>query len=81
MRKIAEELRKWWSFDDRGHHTHSLLAREAFISKVLPDLLADYAAGGQGWLCDRGCREVPDMKRRRRSGKKRNRQRLARQLV
>lgn len=36
---FANELRKWWSFDDRQFHTHSWHAREDFIKDRLPDLL------------------------------------------
>jgi hypothetical protein len=36
---FAEELRKWWSFDDRQQHTHSWHDRENFIEKKLPELL------------------------------------------
>lgn len=39
VRAFAEELRKWWSFDDRQHHTHSWHTREDFIEKKLPELL------------------------------------------
>lgn len=38
--QFAEELRKWWSFDDRQRHSHSWHSREDFIQKKLPDLLA-----------------------------------------
>lgn len=39
IRAFAEELRKWWSFDDRQQHTHSWHSREDFIAKKLPELL------------------------------------------
>lgn len=39
-RQFAEELRKWWSFDDRQVHTHSWHSRENFIENELPKLLA-----------------------------------------
>jgi hypothetical protein len=38
---FAAELRKWWSFDDRQHHTHSWHSREDFIATKLPELLKD----------------------------------------
>jgi hypothetical protein len=37
--EFIEELRKWWSFDDRQQHTHSWHSREDFIEKKLPKLL------------------------------------------
>lgn len=37
--EFADELRKWWSFDDRQHHTHSWHSREDFIAEKLPELL------------------------------------------
>lgn len=37
---FAGELRKWWSFDDRQHHTHSWHSREDFIERMLPALLS-----------------------------------------
>lgn len=37
--KFADELRKWWSFDDRQIHTHSWHSREDFIERELPKLL------------------------------------------
>lgn len=39
-RAFAEELRKWWRFDDRQQHTHSWHDREDFIEKKLPELLS-----------------------------------------
>lgn len=39
LHAFAEELRKWWSFDDRQQHTHSWHAREDFIQQKLPELL------------------------------------------
>lgn len=39
--EFAEELRKYWSFDDRQVHTHTWHSREDFIERVLPDLLDD----------------------------------------
>lgn len=36
---FAAELRKWWSFDNYQHHTHSWHTREDFIDKRLPELL------------------------------------------
>jgi hypothetical protein len=41
VQTLAEELRKWWSFDDRQHHTHSWHDRETFIELKLPELLRD----------------------------------------
>lgn len=38
-RLFAEELRKWWSFNDHQIHTHSWHTREDFIEKRLPELL------------------------------------------
>src|SRR5713226_816460 len=38
---FADELRKWWAFDDRQIHTHSWHTREDFIEGKLPELLAD----------------------------------------
>jgi len=43
-RPFADELRKWWSFDDRQHHTHSWHSREDFIEKKLPELIASIVA-------------------------------------
>jgi len=37
--QFAQELRKWWSFDDRQRHTNSWHTREDFIEKKLPKLL------------------------------------------
>lgn len=37
--QFADELRKWWSFDDGQRHTHSWHDREYFIEKELPTLL------------------------------------------
>jgi hypothetical protein len=37
--QFANELRKWWSFDDGQRHTHSWHDREDFIKKELPTLL------------------------------------------
>ena len=37
--KFAEELRKWWAFDDAQQHTHNWHSRESFIEDVLPVLL------------------------------------------
>lgn len=39
---FAEELRKYWAFDDNQQHTHSWHTREDFIAQNLPKLLADY---------------------------------------
>ena len=39
IKAFADELRKWWSFDDRQIHTHSWHDREDFIKKKLPELL------------------------------------------
>jgi hypothetical protein len=39
LKLIADELRKWWSFDDRQQHTHSWHDRENFIERKLPELL------------------------------------------
>lgn len=36
---FAAELRKWWRFDDRQHHTHTWHTREDFIEQALPGLL------------------------------------------
>ena len=36
---FADELRKWWAFDDRQQHTHSWHGREDFIKDKLPELL------------------------------------------
>lgn len=41
--EFVNELRKWWSFDDRQQHTHSWHSREDFIENVLPKLLARYS--------------------------------------
>jgi|307.fasta_scaffold3496409_1 hypothetical protein len=41
---FADELYKWWTFDDLQQPTSSWQAREDFITQVLPDLLAEYAA-------------------------------------
>lgn len=38
-KEFAEELRKWWSFDDGQIHTHSWHSREDFIERKLPGLL------------------------------------------
>ena len=38
-KSFADELRKWWSFDDGQQHTHSWHTREDFIEKKLADLL------------------------------------------
>lgn len=40
LQGFADELRKWWSFDDRQRHTHSWHSREDFIEKKLPALLS-----------------------------------------
>lgn len=37
--RFADELRKWWSFDDGQMHTHSWHSREDFIERELPKLL------------------------------------------
>jgi len=37
--EFADELRKWWSFDDHQIHTHSWHSREDFIEQILPKLL------------------------------------------
>jgi hypothetical protein len=37
---FAQELRKWWSFDNGQQHTHSWHSREDFIEKRLPALLS-----------------------------------------
>ncbi len=37
--EFADELRKWWSFDDGQRHTHSWHSREDFIEEKLPELL------------------------------------------
>lgn len=37
--QFADELRKWWAFDDRQHHAHSWHTREDFIKDKLPELL------------------------------------------
>lgn len=47
--EFANELRKWWSFDDRQHHTHSWHDREDFIEKRLPELLATIRRIGVGY--------------------------------
>lgn len=39
VKRFAEELRKWWSFDDDQQHTHSWHTREDFIKDKLPELL------------------------------------------
>jgi hypothetical protein len=36
---FAEELRKWWSFDDRQVHTHSWHSREDFIKDKMCELI------------------------------------------
>lgn len=36
---FANELRKWWSFDDGQQHTHSWHSREDFIKDKLPSLI------------------------------------------
>ena len=41
---FADELYKWWTFDDLQQPTSSWQVREDFITQVLPDLLAEYAA-------------------------------------
>lgn len=41
--EFAEELRKWWSFDDRQQYTHSWHSREDFIEHRLPKMLHDFA--------------------------------------
>lgn len=48
---FADELRKWWSFDDGQFHTHSWHSREDFIADKLPSLLerAIQQAVGDGW--------------------------------
>lgn len=46
--EFADELRKWWSFDDRQQHTHSWHSREDFIEKALPKLLARYSQDAIG---------------------------------
>lgn len=54
--EFADELRKWWSFDDGQMHTHSWHSREDFIAKRLPELLAAVrttpapAQGGGIWV-------------------------------
>lgn len=40
LNAFAEELRKWWSFDDGQIHTHSWHSREDFIKIKLPELLS-----------------------------------------
>ena len=40
---IADELRKWWSFDNHQNHTHSWHCREDFIQKELPRLTTQHA--------------------------------------
>lgn len=40
IQEFADELRKWWTFDDRQVHTHSWHAREDFIERRLPELLS-----------------------------------------
>ena len=37
---FANELRKWWSFDDGQMHTHSWHSREDFIKIKLPGMLS-----------------------------------------
>lgn len=44
---FADELRKWWSFDDGQMHTHSWHDRENFIERKLPSLLAEATADEQ----------------------------------
>lgn len=43
VQEFANELRKWWSFDDHQQHTHSWHSREDFIERVLPKLLANHS--------------------------------------
>lgn len=43
---FANELRKWWSFDDRQMHTHSWHSREDFIERKLPELLRAFGENG-----------------------------------
>lgn len=43
VQQFADELRKWWSFDDRQCHTHNWHSREDFIADRLPALLAGSA--------------------------------------
>lgn len=40
VKQFADELRKWWSFDDGQVHMHTWHDREDFIAKKLPELLA-----------------------------------------
>ena len=39
LHRFANELRKWWSFNDQQRHTHSWHDRENFIERELPKLL------------------------------------------
>jgi hypothetical protein len=48
INKFAEELRKWWSFDDRQIHTHTWHSREDFIVEVLPGLFATAMSSQRG---------------------------------
>jgi hypothetical protein len=48
VRLFAEELRKWWRFDDRQQHTHSWHDREDFIERKLPELIARIEAPWHG---------------------------------
>lgn len=41
---FANELRKWWSFDDGQMHTHSWHDRENFIKRRLPEMVAGVVA-------------------------------------
>ena len=51
VQTFAEELRKWWSFDERQHHTHSWHDRENFIERKLPELLKPPFIGCSNSLC------------------------------
>ena len=44
QRRFADELRKWWSFDNGQVHTHTWHSREDFIEKALPKLLSQTLA-------------------------------------
>lgn len=37
--RFADELRKWWRFDNEQQHTHSWHDREDFISQKLPAII------------------------------------------
>lgn len=41
---FANELRKWWSFDDGQMHIHSWHDRENFIKRKLPEMLSGVVA-------------------------------------